>query len=87
MVRSRSRVKKELDIVKFIQRQRQNTFAIMSLLNWRQRFFIDNMSQLTIRESSNFEETSCDDELENTTNGSKNSMFSSHVFTRAMLAS
>ena len=35
----------------------------MALLSGKQSFFIDKMSQMLIRESSNFEETSEDEEL------------------------
>lgn len=86
MARSSSRVTKELDIVKFIRRQRLNAFAVMSLLNGRQKFFVDHMSQLTMRESSNFEETSCDNELDNSYESRKN-LVSAHMYTKGMLAS
>ena len=35
----------------------------MGLLSGRQSFFVDKMSQMVIRESSNLEETSSDNEL------------------------
>ena len=37
--------------------------ALLGLLSGRQSFFIDKMSQLVIRESSNLEETSSDADL------------------------
>ena len=37
--------------------------AILGLLSGRQSFFVDKMSQMIIRESSNCEETSHDEEL------------------------
>ena len=54
---------KELDLQKFIHRQRVFTTAILGLLSRTQSKFVDKMSQLVIRESSNFEETSSDQEL------------------------
>ena len=36
---------------------------MLGLLSGRQSYLVDKMSQLIIRESSNFEETSCDSEL------------------------
>ena len=63
MRKSRSSISKELDIVKFIQRQRMTMIALLSLFSGRQKVLIDKMSQMLIRESSNFEETSSDDEL------------------------
>lgn len=37
--------------------------AILGLLSGRQSFFVDKMSQMVIRESSNLEETSSDNDL------------------------
>ena len=48
---------------KFVIRQRLQTTAILALLTGKQSFFIDKMSQMLIRESSNFEDTSDDEEL------------------------
>ena len=39
------------------------TWAILGLLTGKQSFFLDKMSQMVIRESSNLDETSSDDEL------------------------
>ena len=63
MMKSESSLTKELDLRKFIYRQRLQTTAILGLLSGAQSFFVDKMSQLVIRESSNLEETSSDDEL------------------------
>ena len=52
-----------MDLKKFITRQRLQTTAVLTLLSGKQSFFIDKMSQMLIRESSCFEETSDDDEL------------------------
>ena len=61
--KSGSILQKELDLRKFIYRQRLTTTAILGLLNGRQSFFVDRMSQMVIRESSNLDETSSDNEL------------------------
>ena len=61
--KSESSLQKELDLKKFITRQRLSTYAILSLLKSRQRFQIDRMSQMVVRESSNFEWTSSDEDL------------------------
>lgn len=52
-----------MDLQKFIMRQRLQTNAVLSLLTGRQTFFIDRMSQMVVRESSNFEWTSSDENL------------------------
>lgn len=63
MNKAKSSLSKELDLRKFIYRQRLQTTALLGLLSGRQSFFVDRMSQLVIRESSNLEETSQDSEL------------------------
>ena len=63
MLKSQSSLAKEIDFQKFIVRQRLQTNAILGLLSGCQSFFVDKMSQLVIRESSNMEETSQDEEL------------------------
>ena len=63
LIKSQSTLNKELDLRKFIYRQRLQTTAILGLLTGRQSFFVDKMSQLVIRESSNLDETSEDAEL------------------------
>ena len=52
-----------MDLKKFLTRQRIETNAILSLLTGRQSYFIDRMSQMVVRESSNFEWTSSDNQL------------------------
>ena len=63
MNKASSMLNKELDLRKFIYRQRVQTTAILGLLSGRQTFFVDKMSQMVIRESSNLDETSSDSEL------------------------
>ena len=43
--------------------------SLMALLSGKQKLFVDKMSQMLIRESSNFEDTSVDDELSATNDG------------------
>jgi len=63
MVKSHSRISKELDLQKFIHRQRVFITAILSLMSGRQKQFIDKFSQLVMRESSDMNFTSSDAEL------------------------
>ena len=63
LTKSQSRINKEMDLKKFLLRQRIQTNAILGLLSGRQSFFVDKMSQMTIRESSDFEKTSSDSQL------------------------
>lgn len=63
LLKSQSSLAKELDLRKFIYRQRITMTALLGVLSGRQSFFIDKMSQLTIRESSNLDETSSDADL------------------------
>ena len=44
-------------------RQRIHTNALLGLLNNQQSKFVDKMSQLIIRESTDFDESSADEEL------------------------
>ena len=62
IVKSHTRLTKELDLRKFMHRQRMFTTAAIGLLSGPQNLFVNKMSQLIIRESSN-SETSGDDEL------------------------
>ena len=48
MMRSQSKLMKELDLQKFIFRQRLQTTAILALLKGRQCFIVDKMSELVI---------------------------------------
>ena len=61
--KSQQTLDKELDLRKFIHRQRVQTTAVLGLLSSNQSLFVDKMSELVIRESSNFEEESSDKEL------------------------
>ena len=61
--KSESYLTKEMDLKKFIVRQRTATTSLIAMLTGKQSYFVDKMSELTIRESSNFEETSSDSEL------------------------
>ena len=63
MLKSQSGIMKEMDLRKFIHRQRTTMTALLGLCSGRQSFFIDKLAQLVIRESSNMEETSSDAEL------------------------
>ena len=55
-------VTKELDLVKFIRRQRLQTFATLATLNVRQQFIVEKMAHLLIRESSEQNESTDSDE-------------------------
>ena len=55
MLKAKSRIDKELDLRKFILRQRMQATALLGLLNGRQSLFVDKMSQMVIRESDNFD--------------------------------
>ena len=54
---------KELDLQKFMHRQRLWTTSMLGLLDGRQSLFVNKMSQLIIRESSDSQNTSDDNEL------------------------
>ena len=56
-------MKKELDLQKFINRQRVTMSAVISLLSSRQKLFCDKFSQLIIRESSDHTNTTSDADL------------------------
>ena len=63
--KAESSITKELDLVKFIHRQRLQTFTTLATLNASQRFVVDKMATMLIRESSDLDDsTSNDDELE-----------------------
>ena len=61
--KSQSRLEKEMDLQKFIHRQRVFITAVLGLLSGRQSAFVDKYSQLVIRESSVTDGTSSDAEL------------------------
>ncbi len=63
---------KELDLQKFMHRQRLWTTSMLGLLNSRQSLFVNKMSQLIIRESSDSQNTSDDNELGNQVNDNVN---------------
>lgn len=54
-------VSRELDLVKFIQRQRLITFTMLAAFNTRQKFIADKMATKLIRESSDLTNDSQDD--------------------------
>ena len=56
-------ITKELDLAKFFHRQRVQTHAILALLTGKQSYLVEKMSNLIIRESSDFSNTSYDSEL------------------------
>ena len=62
--KSSSRLTKELDLQKFLHRQRVLVASLLGLLKGRQSSFVDYYSQLVIRESDDMENTSEDDELD-----------------------
>ena len=61
--KSSSRLSKELDLQKFLHRQRVLVVSLLGLLKGRQSSFVDYYSQLIIRESDDMEETSGDDAI------------------------
>ena len=63
MRKANSRLAKEMDLQKFLHRQRVSITALLSLLKGRQSSFVDKFSQLVIRESSENLQTSEDGEL------------------------
>ena len=52
ILKSKEAIRKELDLVKLVKRQRMASTAFMSLLTSRQRFFMRKLSQMIIRDSS-----------------------------------
>ena len=50
--RAESAVENDLDLVTFYKRQRIHSLALLTLLNVRQRFMINKLSVMPIRESS-----------------------------------
>jgi len=65
MGKAENNVDKELDIVKFIRRQRFSQFALLSLLSGRQTYIVDKISEMVIRESSDLDDaTESDLELD-----------------------
>jgi len=65
MNKAESSVTKELDIVKFMRRQRYTQYASLALMSNHQRFMTDKMSSMLIRESSDLDDATSEDmELE-----------------------
>ena len=65
LAKADSSVKKELDLVKFILRQRVLNFAALVTLSGSQRYMVDKMATPLIRESSDPDDsTSSDEELD-----------------------
>lgn len=56
---------KELDLEKIIHRIRILLFSVLATLTADQSVFADRMSQVVVRESSDLDGTSSDDELQN----------------------
>ena len=61
LVQAQRKLDKELDLKKFITRRRMQTTAILALLDGKQSFFINKLSQLVISESSDSKEASTDE--------------------------
>ena len=63
MNKAEQSVTTELDLVKFLQRQRLTAYALLSLLSTRQQFMVDKMATMVMRESSDFK-SSDEEELD-----------------------
>ena len=74
-----------MDLIKFITRQRMTSTSILSLLNGRQKYFVDKLSQMTIRDSSDPSEAASD--KENDPLRSARDTFNPKQHTHAMLQS
>ena len=61
--KSSSRLSKELDLQKFLHRQRVLVVSLLGLLKSRQSSFVDSYSQLVICESDDMDKSSEDDVL------------------------
>ena len=61
--KSRIQIDKELDLQKFIHRSRVQVTSMLGLLTAPQSVFVDKISQIVVRESTDFNKTSTDDEL------------------------
>mmetsp|Transcript_15901 Transcript_15901/g.20065 ORF Transcript_15901/g.20065 Transcript_15901/m.20065 type:complete len:180 (+) Transcript_15901:1292-1831(+) len=61
LAKAESSITKELDIVKFLQRQRLQSYMALAILNGRQQYLADKMATMLIRESSDFDESTDDD--------------------------
>lgn len=63
MRKANSRLAKEMDLQKFLHRQRIFITSLLGLLKSRQSSFVDKFSQFVIRESTDMEATSQDADL------------------------
>ena len=62
--KSLTQIDKELDLKKFLHRSRVTFASLLGLLTSKQSAFVDRMSRVAIRESTDFDVTTDDDELE-----------------------
>ena len=74
MKSSQSYLNQEMDLQKFIFRQRVHTTAILALLKGKQSVFVDKMSELVLQESTESDHiaSSSDDELNTITQSVSN---------------
>lgn len=70
MHKASSRITKEMDLQKFLHRQRVFIASLLGLLKGRQSSFVHRYSKLVLRESTDMEITSEDEELDELGNGS-----------------
>ena len=62
--KSLTQIDKELDLKKFLHRSRVTFASLLGLLTSKQSAFVDRMSRVAIRESTDLDATTDDDELE-----------------------
>ena len=60
VTKSNNRIRKEMDLQKFLHRQRFMVTSLLGLLKGRQSIFVDYFSQLLVHESSEMGFTSSD---------------------------
>ena len=63
MRKADSCMKKDMDLVKFLQRQRLSSFTSLATLDGRQYFVADKMASMIIRESSDLDASTDDYEF------------------------
>ena len=61
MNKAEQSVTTELDLVKFLQRQRLTAYALLSLLSTRQQFMVDKMATMVLRESTDMNQSTEED--------------------------
>ena len=61
LAKTERKVSKELDLIKFIKRQRIQSYAMLASLETQQQYFIEKLSSMQIWESSDFNDSSNDD--------------------------